>query len=127
MDAHPPKSATLGNLYWRSEILRVVYWLRGEGYGDMVDAGLIEQFLGVDAEIGLSHLDRLVHDGVLVKDGPWYALSAQGCREGEERFATAFSELQPTRGACGPECWCQLSGDEADTCSRQQTGSAQAL
>jgi len=62
----------------------VVYWLRGEGYGDFVDAPTIERFLGVDAASGITHLDRLVDDGYLVRDDDWYALSDRGLRTGEE-------------------------------------------
>lgn len=121
MSSLPPKSASLQDLYWRSEILRVVYWLRGEGYGDLVDVGLIEQFLGVDAATGMTFLDCLVDEGLLVRDGNWYALSARGWRKGEEEFATAFSDmLRPTHGECSPECWCQFSTDETDACSRQR-------
>ena len=111
----PPKSEALRALFWRSEVLRVVYWLRGEGYGDLVDAPTIECFLGVDAAEGLVYLDRLVDDGYLVRDGAWYALSERGLRTGEEEFATAFSDLvRPTHGECSDECWCQMSADEAE-------------
>lgn len=48
-ELHPPKSEALRALYWRSEILQVMYWLRGEGLGEVVDAPLLERFLGVDA------------------------------------------------------------------------------
>jgi hypothetical protein len=28
----PPKSPALRMLYWRSEILQLMYWLKGEGH-----------------------------------------------------------------------------------------------
>ncbi len=113
-----PKSERLRELYWRSEILRAVYWLRGEGYGDVVDADLVEQCLGLDAASGRQHLDRMVDDGLLVRDGAWYALSSRGLQEGEEEFATAFSDLlKPAVAECGPECWCRMSPDEAEACA----------
>ncbi len=116
----PPKSAALQALFWRSEVLRVVYWLRGEGYGDFVDAPTIERFLGVDATDGITYLDRLVDDGYLVRDDDWYALSDRGLRTGEEEFATAFSDLvRPTHGECSDECWCQMSAAEAEACASQ--------
>lgn len=120
LDESSPKSETLRALYWRSEILRVMYWLRGEGLGDLVDAGMIERFLGVDAETGITFLDRLVEDGYVVRDGDWFALSEDGLREGEAEFATAFSDLlKPTHGTCSDECWCQMSAEEADICADQ--------
>jgi len=121
MSTDAPKSEALQALYWRSEILRLMYWLRGEGYGDLVDAPTLERFLGVEARVGLTHLDRLVEDGYLVRDGDWYALSDTGLSDGEEEYLTAFSDLlAPRHGECSPECWCQMSAEEAKACSAQQ-------
>ena len=121
MSTYPPKSEALRALYWRSEILRLMYWLRGEGYGDLVDAPMLQRYLGVDARVGLSYLDRLVDDGLVVRDGEWFALSEQGLAEGEEEYLTAFSDLlKPAHGACSPECWCQMSAEEAEACSAQR-------
>lgn len=122
MSSLPPKSEALQALFWTSEVLRVVYWLRGEGYGDFVDAPTIERFLGVDNAEGVRYLDRLVDDGYLVRDGDWYALSDRGLRTGEEEFATAFSDLvRPTHGACSDGCWCQMSAAEAEACASQRS------
>ena len=63
-----PKSEALRALYWRDEILQVMFWLRGEGFGDNADAPLIERFLGVDANIGIRYLDRLVEEGYLTRE-----------------------------------------------------------
>jgi len=121
MSTYSPRSEALNALYWRSEILRLMYWLRGEGYGDLVDAPLLNRFLGVQAPIARSHLDQLVEDGLLVRDGGWYALSEHGLTEGEEEFVTAFSDLlKPAHGACSPECWCQMSDEEAAACLAQR-------
>ena len=93
MTAPAPKSEALAALYWRSEILQVMYWLRGEGFGDVVDPGLIERFLGVDAAIGMTYLDRLVDEGYLSRDGEWYALSEFGLERGAREFSDAFADL----------------------------------
>jgi hypothetical protein len=117
----PPKSEALQGLYWRAEILRVIYWMRGEGLGDIVDAPLLEHYLGPEASTGLTHLDELVEEGYLVRDGSWYWLSERGRRAGEEHLATAFSDLvRPVHGPCSDECWCQTSPVEAETCERQR-------
>jgi len=116
-----PKSDGLRDLYWRSEILGVIYWLYGEGLGDLVDESLIRRYLGVDGhEVLAGFLDGLVADGSLVRDGEWYALSARGRQEGEAQLATAFSELVPASGGCDDECWCSMSRAEADACARQR-------
>jgi hypothetical protein len=117
----PPKSEALRALYWRSEILQVMYWLRGEGFGDLVDAALLERFLGVQAEIGLQYLDRLVADGYVVAVGDRYALSEVGRREGGLEFAMSFEEMMhPAHGECSADCWCHNSPEEADACAAER-------
>jgi hypothetical protein len=135
MTSSAPKSEQLRVLYWRSEILQVVYWLHGEGLGDLVDTDLIRTYLGVDAPGGdtsenlSAYLDVLVQDGSLVRDGEWYALSARALVEGEAQLATAFTDLvHPVVSECNDECWCQTSAAEAEACarSRSRTGKASA-
>ncbi len=121
-ELQPPKSAALRAMYWRSEILQVMYWLRGEGFGDIVDAPLLERFLGVEAAIGLTYLDRLVDEGYLEREGDWFVLSESGLEQGAAEFATAFSDLtRPTHGECSADCWCQNSVEEAIACAAERT------
>lgn len=116
-----PKSEALRALYWRDEILQVMFWLRGEGFGDVIDPKLLERFLGVDANIGMRYLDRLVEDGYLVEQGDRYLLSEKGLEEGKQVFAEEFSDLtKPAHGECGPDCWCHQSPEEADACSAER-------
>ncbi len=108
-------------MYWHSEILRVIYWLRGEGLGDLVDVPMLERYLGPEAAVGLTYVDQLVNEGYLIRDGAWYELSERGRQAGEEHFATAFTDLlRPAHGACSDECWCQVSSAEAEACERQR-------
>ena len=112
-----PKSEVLRTLYWRSEILQVMFWLRGEGFGDLIDPPLLERFLGVEAAIGITYLDKLVEEGYVVRDGEWYALSEKGLEEGGLEFASSFEELtRPTHGECSEDCWCHASAEEAAAC-----------
>ena len=113
-----PKSEALRDLYWRSEILRAMYWLRGEGLGDLVDAPMLRRYLDIGIRECRARLDDLVTDGAVERDGAWYVLSEQGLTEGEEEFATMFADLaRPTWGPCSDECWCQFSPDEERACS----------
>ena len=123
MTASAPKSEALRVLYWRSEILGVVYWLYGEGLGDLVDIDLIRQYLEADPRENLAYyVGLLVQDGSLVRDGEWYALSARSLAEGEAQLATAFTDLiHPVANECDDECWCQTSPAEAEACARART------
>ena len=118
---HPPKSEALRALYWRSEILQVMFWLKGEGFGDQVDATLLERFLGVDSHVGVQYLDRLCQEGYVERVDDRYRLSEAGAREGGLEFAASFEELMtPTHGECRADCWCHNSPDEADACLRDR-------
>ncbi len=120
-ELHPPKSDALRALYWRSEILQVMYWLRGEGLGDVVDAPLLERFLGVDAEVGMRYLDRLVVDGYLNQTDGGYVLSEIGLEEGKTEFALSFADLtRPAHGECSADCWCHNSVAEAIACAAER-------
>ncbi|MEW6154754.1 MAG: hypothetical protein AB1673_12290 [Actinomycetota bacterium] len=100
-----PHCGALKSMFWRSEILQVMYWLRGEGFGEEVDAGLIERFLGVDAEVGIDYLDQLVEEGLIDRIGDLYTLSELGKREAGLEFAIAFDDLtNQAHGECGPDC-----------------------
>ena len=117
-ELHPPKSEALRALYWRSEILQVLYWLRGEGLGEVVDAALLERFLGVDAQVGVGYLDRLVVDGYLLHLPHGYELSESGLAEGKTEFALSFADLtRPAHGECSADCWCHNSVEEAIACA----------
>jgi hypothetical protein len=133
MTSSAPKSEPLRTLYWRSEILQVVYWLFGEGLGDLVDMDLIRTYLGLEA-LGVepgedisTYVNLLVADGSLVRDGEWYALSARSLAEGEAQWATAFTDLvHPISNDCNDECWCNTSPAEAEACARSRRRAAPA-
>ena len=116
-----PPCGALKSMYWRSEILQVMFWLKGEGFGDQVDATLLERFLGVDSHIGVQYLDRLLSEGYVERVGERYRLSEAGAREGGLEFAASFEELmKPTHGECSADCWCHNSPDEAEACARDR-------
>lgn len=120
-ELHPPKSAALRALYWRSEILQVMYWLRGEGLGEVADAALLERFLGVEAHVGIGYLDQLVQEGYLVAVPAGFVLSAAGLDAGKTEFALSFADLtRPAHGECSADCWCHHSAEEARACAAER-------
>lgn len=123
---HQPKSDTLRALYWRDEILQLMFWLQGEGFGDRVDPSLLERFLGVEAAVGIRYLDRLVGDDLLARDADGhYGLTDDGHRLGARVFADEFADLtKPAHGECGPDCWCHASPEEAEACHETRLGGA---
>jgi hypothetical protein len=122
-ELHPPKSEALADLYWRSEILQVMYWLRGEGLGEAADAALLERFLGLDAREGSERLERLADEGYLTRSPDGYTLSEHGLAEGGTEFALSFADLtRPTHGECSADCWCHASTEEALACAEQRHG-----
>lgn len=124
-ELHPPKSAALRAMYWRSEILQVMYWLRGEGLGEVVDGPLLERFLGVDARTGVGYLDQLALDGYLEPIPGGYVMSPSGLEEGRTEFALSFADLtRPTHGECSADCWCQTSVEEALACAAERAAKA---
>lgn len=119
---HEPKSEALRALFWRDEILQVMYWIRGEGFGDTVDPELLERFLGVEAQVSVRYLDRLVHEGLLHRSGDGrYELTKLGSDHGAQVFAMEFAELtKPGHGECGADCWCHASPEEAEACAQER-------
>lgn len=120
---HAPKSAALRRLFWRSEILQVMYWIRGEGLGEVVAPPLLERFLGVDGSILQTYLDQLVAEEYLVREAEGYRLSQRGIDEGAEEFEAAFSDItRPAHGECSADCWCHVSVEEAMACAEERDG-----
>lgn len=120
---HEPKSEALRALFWRDEILQVMFWIQGEGFGDQVSPALLERFLGVDAQVGVRYLDKLVDEGLLLRNGDLYEFTDEGRRHGARVFADEFADLtKPGHGECGPDCWCHASPEEAEACLEERVG-----
>ena len=89
----------------RDDILQAMYWMRGEGFGDETDAGMLQSFLVVDKDLLREQLEILTEEGYLEESGGRYRLSELGVKEGGRRFADEFAGLQSSaHGDCGPEC-----------------------
>ena len=113
----------LQDIYWRDEILQLMYWLKGEGLLEDVHADDLRRFL----EAAPGHLEgqlmQLVRGGFL-EPAPGasmrYRLSALGVEEGRRRFVDEFAPYlgRESHGECGDAaCECHTAGE---ACSRLQ-------
>jgi hypothetical protein len=111
-------SDPLDALRWRDELLQILYWLRGEGLGDMLTPADLLPFLPADEAVIAEHLARLAAEGyaeVSAAEPPRYRLTPLGVREGGRRFADEFAGLtSQAHGECNnPNCACHTLGPEA--------------
>jgi hypothetical protein len=108
----------LDAIYWRDELLQILYWFRGEGLGEAVTPQELLPFLGAEAALIEQRLDQLADDGYVTRverDPPRYQLTEWGVKEGGRRFADEFAGLTgQAHGECNnPNCACRTLGPEA--------------
>ena len=109
----------LQHLFWKDEILQVIYWMQGEGLGEQVSASHLQNLLSIDAAELSFHLKKLVTDDYLEIEGSreedgLYSLSDFGKKEAGKRFASAFQGLQKAgHGECSADCDCQWEGHDS--------------
>jgi hypothetical protein len=108
----------LDAIVWRDELLQMLYWFRGEGFGEAVTPQALLPFLDADQALIQHHLGRLVDDGYAIRLGgepACYQLTELGVKEGGRRFADEFAGLtNQAHGECNhPDCACQTMGPAA--------------
>jgi hypothetical protein len=54
-----PATSALDALFWRDEILQVLFWMRGEGLGDTPTASQLAAFLRIRAAERSEHLAQM--------------------------------------------------------------------
>ncbi len=118
MSQQRPDDPALRALYWRDEILQVMYWLSGEGIAEDVTARQLGTFLEEDADELALALARLAHDGYVEAIAPArYAMTEKGAEHGKRGFADEFAGMvNQAHGECGADCWCHRSKDDAEAC-----------
>ena len=113
----------LNELFWRTEILQALYWMRGEGIAHDVEASQLANFLAAEPAVVGAQLERLAAGGYVApldRVRGRYRLTARGSSEGARSFQDEFGELlRPGHGECGPGCWCQDPRHAADACPSQ--------
>ena len=119
MNPHPPESqepSALSGIYWRDQILQVMYWMRGEGLSAAPTADEIAPLLTTAADSLRPHLARMVAEGFLARaDDARYALTEPGHKDGGRLFQAEFAEMtKQAHGECNnPNCACHTLGPEA--------------
>lgn len=98
-------------LFWRDEILQILYWMKGEGFGDSVPASAIQPLIQTNIDNLLYHLEKLCSEGYLSKSSAeiipstLFELTDFGKKEAGRRFSEAFQGMQKAgHGECGPDC-----------------------
>jgi hypothetical protein len=111
-----PMSDALEALFWRDEILQVLFWMRGEGLGDAPSADQLAIFLNTEVVRLRQHLDRMEHEAYLTRaPGGGYALTELGRSQGAHLFMDEFAGLtNQGHGECNnPDCACKTQGPQA--------------
>lgn len=118
-EKHNPESL-VGYIYWRDEILQVMYWMTGEGFGQDFAVSDLRKFLDADDDLLAKSLERMVSDALLERTSEnRYSLSQLGKKEGGRRFADEFESLmKPGHFECDePDCDCHNLESAGGACS----------
>jgi hypothetical protein len=114
----------LETLFWRDEILQVLYWMQGEKLDEWVHINKLKIFLNTNIKNLLYHLEKMVNEKYITPDTPeitensGFKLAEKGKEEAGMRFSEAFQGMQKQgHGECSPDCDCQWEGH--DSCSHQ--------
>lgn len=105
------EKSPLRALFWKDEILQIMYWMDGEGFGKTVPASQILALLNTNEPNLFFHLEKMIKDEVLESEdeqigkGSMVGLSVDSKKEAGKRFAEAFQGYQKAgHGECGPDC-----------------------
>lgn len=98
-------------LFWKDEILQILYWMDGEGLGSSVPLVQVQSLLNTNESNLKFHVSKLVKEGVLqcedqdIHRNSLIQLSPTMKKEAGRRFADAFQGYQKAgHGECGPDC-----------------------
>ncbi|MDQ3042301.1 MAG: hypothetical protein M3R11_07965 [Acidobacteriota bacterium] len=109
-------SSELPSIFWQDEILQVMYWMRGEGFGEKITVAELKKFLDAADEILVANLSELAKKNLVNFDvSDFYELTETGVKEGGRRFADEFDGmLKPGHYECNdPDCDCNDPDSDA--------------
>ena len=110
-----------GDIAREDELLELLYWFEGEGFGGVASMEGIVRFTNLSEPLVQRTLHRLIARGDVVLDtsgAAEYRLTDSGRREAARRFAAEFAPLlSQGHGECSdPECDCHTSEGGAAEC-----------
>ena len=117
----PEVGAAGSDIAREDELLELLYWFEGEGFGGVASIDGIIRFTNLSAPLVRRTIDRLAARGDVVLDesrGAEYRLTETGRREAARRFAAEFAPmLSQGHGECSdPDCDCHSSEGGAAEC-----------
>lgn len=103
------------------ELLELLYWFEGEGFGGVATLASIARFTSMDESTVRVTMERLMarNDVTMATDGTGeYRLTVTGRKEAARRFAAEFAPLlSQGHGECSdPDCDCHSSEGGAAEC-----------
>lgn len=115
---------SLDSLFWREEILQVLYWMQGEGLAEAVPVSRLLSLLSTSTPNLLLHLQKNIEAGYLktnddeVNENSSVQLTAEGKKEAGGIFRNAFEGMQKGgHGECGHDCeFCYHEGEKLEDC-----------
>jgi DNA-binding IclR family transcriptional regulator len=112
----------------RDEMLELLYWIEGEGFGGAAGFAEIVRFLALPEDAVRRTLADLIARGEIAHDDVAgdYRLTERGRREGARRFAEEFAPLLAQgHGECNdPDCGCHSDPSSAAECHSRRRGTA---
>ncbi len=97
------------SIFWQDEILQVMFWMRGEGFGTKLSVSELQKLLSAREATLTVNLSELVKKELVEFDlSNTYELTETGAKEGGRRFADEFDGmLKQGHYECNdPDCDC---------------------
>ena len=111
---------TKNPIYWQDEILQILFWMRGEGLGEVVTLEEVNRFLTIEKSNLNDTVESLVEMGYLKlstnsENISEVQLSEQGKKEGKIRFKEEFENFlghEDHMSCDDPNCDCHAESFE---------------
>ncbi len=124
--------AALDALFWKEEILQILYWMEGESLAEAVPFNRLLALLNTNSDNLLVHLIKNEEAGFIIRktndlhETGTVSLTAAGKKEAGLIFRNAFDGMQKAgHGECGPDCeFCYQDGEKLENCVHDCANSA---